>query len=231
MDDYFDVLTRCPLFGGVDAEDIRAMLQCMNARTVTVRRGQTVFSEDSPAEYVGIVLSGQVVVARDDFYGNRAIQGVVEPGDLFGETFACAGLGRLPVSVEAAQDGAVMLIRLRGITETCVNACRFHNRVVLNLMRILARKNLQLNQKLQITSRRTTREKLMAYLLAQAKQAQSNRFTIPFDRQGLADFLGVDRSALSAEIGKLRREGIIESERSSFRLLNARGNPAFTDNE
>ena len=107
------------------------------------------------------------------------------------------------------------------ITQTCSSACEFHNRVVLNLLRVMAAKNLQLNQKLEITSRRTTREKLLAYLLAQAKREGSDAFTIPFDRQGLADYLGVDRSALSAEIGKLRREGVIESERSAFRLLNA----------
>ena len=89
----------------------------------------------------------------------------------------------------------------------------------MNLLRAMAARNLQLNRKLEITSRRTTREKLMAYLMAQAKRGGSDAFTIPFDRQGLADFLGVDRSALSAEIGKLRREGVIESERSAFRLL------------
>jgi CRP-like cAMP-binding protein len=111
------------------------------------------------------------------------------------------------------------LIRLKRIIETCPSACGFHNRVVLNLLKVLAAKNLLLNRKLEIISRRTTREKLLAYLSFQARAAGSNHFAIPFDRQGLADYLGVDRSALSAEIGKLRREGVLESDRSVFTLL------------
>ena len=214
-----EALAGCPLFAGIREADMLAMLDCMQARSVAVDRGERVFREDSPAEYVGILLEGAAQVCREDFYGNRAIQAALRPGDLFGETFACAGVRRLPVSVEAVQPSRVLLIKLDRIIETCPSACGFHNRVVLNLLRVLAEKNLQLNQKLEITSRRTTREKLMAYLMAQAKRGGSDAFTIPFDRQGLADFLGVDRSALSAEIGKLRREGVIESERSAFRLL------------
>lgn len=219
MPDNFDVLAACPLFEGVSRQDMEAMLQCLQARAIDVPKGGTVFRADGPAEYVGILISGGVQVLRDDFDGNRAIQAAIQPGELFGETFACAGVGRLPVSVEADQPSRVLLIRLRQIIETCPSACSFHNRVVLNLLKVLAAKNLMLNRKLEITSRRTTREKLMAYLSAQARAAGSDHFVIPFDRQGLADYLGVDRSALSAEIGKLRREGIIESDRSAFTLL------------
>lgn len=219
MSDDFEILLRCPLFEGIGPKDARAMLGCLGARTVEAARGASIFLEGSPAEYVGIVLSGAAQVLRDDFYGNRAIQAVLQPGELFGETFACAGLDRLPVAVEAAQPSRILLIRLRRITETCSNACEFHNRMVMNLLRAIAGKNLMLNAKIEITSRRTTREKLMAYLLNQAKRAGGSTFTIPLDRQGLADYLGVERSALSAEIGKLRREGVIESERSTFRLI------------
>lgn len=219
MPDEFDALAACPLFDGVSRQDMKAMLQCMQARTVDVPKGGTVFRADEPAEHVGILLSGGVRVLRDDYDGNRAIQAAIRPGELFGETFACAGVGRLPVSVEADRPSRALLIQLRRIIETCPSACGFHNRVVLNLLKVLAAKNLMLNGKLDITSRRTTREKLLAYLASQARQAGSNRFVIPFDRQGLADYLGVDRSALSAQIGKLRREGVIESERSAFTLL------------
>jgi CRP-like cAMP-binding protein len=198
---------------------MEAMLQCRQARIIDVPKGGAVFRVDGPAEYVGILLCGGVRVFRDDFDGNRAIQATIQPGELFGETFACAGVGHLPVSVEADRSSRVLLIRLKRIIETCPSACGFHNRVVLNLLKVLAAKNLLLNRKLEIVSRRTTREKLMAYLSFQARAAGSNHFAIPFDRQGLADYLGVDRSALSAEIGKLRREGVIESARSAFTLL------------
>lgn len=219
MPDNSEVLAACPLFEGVSRQDMEAMLQCMQARIIDVPKGEAVFRVDGPAEYVGILLSGGVQVFRDDFDGNRAIQATIQPGELFGETFACAGVARLPVSVEADQSSRVLLIRLKRIIETCPSACGFHNRVVLNLLKVLAAKNLLLNRKLEIVSRRTTREKLMTYLSFQARAAGSNHFAIPFDRQGLADYLGVDRSALSAEIGKLRREGVLESDRSAFTLL------------
>lgn len=219
MDRDFAALAACPLFDGVSEEDARALLDCVEARVVTAERGEAVFLEGSPAEHVGVLLEGAVQVQRHDFDGNRIVRAAVRPGELFGETFACAGVRRLPVSVAATQDSRVLLIRLERLMSPCGRACPFHSRVVLNLLRVMADKNLQLNQKLEITSRKTTREKLLAYLRAQARAAGSATFIIPFDRQGLADYLGVDRSALSTEIGRLRREGVLESDRSAFKLL------------
>lgn len=219
MRDDYEVLARCPLFEGVDRADIQSMLGCMGARVTEFGKGELLLAQDDPAEYVGILLEGAARVQRDDFYGNRAVRAALQPGDLFGETFACAGVERLPVSVEATQPGRALLMRLNRVIKTCPSACAFHNRVVLNMLRVMAAKNLQLSQKLEITSQRTTREKLLAYLEGQARRSGGASFTIPFDRQGLADYLGVDRSALSAEISKLRREGVLESEKSAFRLL------------
>ena len=219
MDEFIEVLQKCRLFEGVRKDDLKAMLGCLGGRVVRFERGETVLPLDSKAEYVGIVLLGAVQVVRDDFYGNRTIQARVEPAGMFGEAFACAGVERLPVGVEGVTSGSALLVRLGRITQTCSNACEFHNRMVMNLLGAMAVKNLQLNRKLEITSQRTTRDKLMAYLMSQARQARSSSFTIPFDRQGLADYLCVERSALSAEIGKLRREGILESDRSNFTLL------------
>lgn len=219
MADFIEVLQTCALFDGINARDLKAMLGCLGGRVRDFDRGEAIFRAESRAEHVGIVLSGEAQVVMDDFYGNRTIQTRVEPGDMFGEAFACAGVERLPVTVEGVQPGQVMVIRLKRVTETCSNACEFHNRMVMNLLKAMAEKNLLLNRKLEITSRRTTREKLMAYLMAQARQANSNRFTIPFDRQALADYLCVERSALSAEIGRLRREGVLESDKSNFTLL------------
>jgi CRP-like cAMP-binding protein len=140
-------------------------------------------------------------------------------GELFGESHAFSREGTLPVSITATTDCRILLIDSRRVTTCCSNACEFHNRVIFNLLRLTASKNQLLHQKLQITARRTTREKLLAYLAFQAKQLGSSEFTIPYDRQALADFLEVDRSGLSAEIGKLRREGVLECRKNSFRLL------------
>ena len=222
MEKYFDVLCKCPLFDGMDQAELSQLLGCLGARVMEAQKKQAVFTEGDPAEFVGIVLSGGVQVVRDDYYGRRSIVAAVGPAELFGEAFACAAVQELPVSVIAFQDSEILLLNCRRILTSCPNACAFHARLVGNLLRVVAGKNLLLNQKLDLVSRRTTREKLMAYLLAQAKKHGSNEFMIPYDRQSLADYLEVDRSAMSAEISRLRREGILETDRSWFRLLDAR---------
>lgn len=219
MKEYNSILERSPLFDGIRMEDLSAMLGCIGGRTVWARKGQPIFREGDPANCVGMVLSGAVRLIREDYYGNRSIVAHIGPAELFGETYACAGIASLPVSVVADEDSTVLLMNCRRITTTCSSACEFHNRIIFNLLRLVAEKNLVYDQKIQVTSRRTTREKLMAYLLNQAKLQGSNSFSIPYDRQELADYLEVDRSGLSSEISKLRKEGILESERNRFKLL------------
>lgn len=213
------VLLDCPLFEGIAPGDIPGMLGCLGGRVVPIKRGQVILREGDSALAVGIVLEGAVQLIREDYYGNRSIVGHIGPTQLFGETYAYARAKSLPVSVVADADGSVLMIDSRRVTSCCSNVCEFHNRMIANMLHLVAAKNLMLHQKIDVTSKRTTREKLMAYLLGQAKQQGSNRFSIPFDRQALADYLEVDRSGLSAEIGKLRKEGVLESEKNTFTLL------------
>ena len=219
MQEFFDVLQVCPLFTGIDRLDWEGMLACLGAHVTRAKKNQVILSEGDPAKYVGIVLSGSVQIVKVDYYGNRSIVARAEPGELFAESFACAGAAELPVSAVADTETAVMLIDCKRILTSCSNACAFHTRMIHNLLRVVALKNLQLNQKIEVTAKRTTREKLMAYLVSQAKQQGTDSFQIPFDRQALADYLQVERSAMSAELGKLRREGVLESKKNQFRLL------------
>ena len=219
MKELYSTLLECPLFDGINAQDLTGMLGCLGARSIQAKKGQSIFREGDVAIFVGIVLTGSVQLQREDYYGNRSILAHIGPTQLFGESYAFSGAQALPVSVVADEDSEVLLLDSRRIGTCCSNACDFHNRVIYNLLRLVATKNLVLHQKIQITSKRTTREKLMAYLLSQAKVKNSNAFTIPYDRQGLADYLEVDRSGLSAEISKLRKEGIIQGEKNSFHLL------------
>ena len=219
MKQYNSVLTQCPLFDGIQAEDLQSMMGCIGGKVIFVSKGQHVFYEGDPATHVGLVLTGAVRMIREDFYGNRSIVAHIGPSGLFGETYACAEVPALPISIVADADSDVLLMDCRRITVSCSNACEFHNRIIFNLLKLVAEKNLVFDQKIHVTSKRTTREKLMTYLLNQAKLQGSNSFTIPYDRQELADYLEVDRSGLSAEISKLRKEGILESEKSSFTLL------------
>ena len=219
MKDLYAALAECPLFEGIDTVDLQSMLGCLGANTVSVKKGQALFREGDSTIYIGIVLSGSGQIIREDYYGNRSIMAHIGPKQLFGESYAFSGAPTLPVSIIADEDTNVLLLDSRRVSTCCSSACAFHNQVIYNLLRLVAQNNLLLHQKIQITSKRTTREKLMAYLLSQAKRQGSNAFTIPYDRQELADYLEVDRSGLSAEISKLRREGILECEKSDFRLL------------
>lgn len=219
MKDFFDILRECPLFDRIGDESLKEMLGCLNAKERSYKKGDVVFAEGDKAKYLGIVLEGSVQLVRVDYYGNRSILTNIEPPQLFGEAFACAGLKSLPVDAVAAADTKILLLDAQRIARPCGNACPCHGQTILNLLHIVAKKNLVLHQKIEITSKRSTREKLMTYLLLQAKNAKSHTFTVPYDRQELADYLEVDRSGLSAEISKLRNEKVLECRRSTFTLL------------
>ena len=216
MEKYFKILRKCPLFAGVSEDELVTALDVLDAKVRRFGRRETVLSEGEPPRFIGIVLSGAVQIVRMDYYGNRSIVTNIEPSEMFGESFAWAGIKSMPVSVVANDGAEIVMIdhkKLTGGTD------ELSAKLTYNLIRILAAKNVYFNQKLEITSKRTTREKLMAYLMWQAKRNNRSSFTIPFDRQELADYLEVERSGLSMEISKLRREGVIKSERSWFELL------------
>ena len=219
MEAYYEILSQCPLFAGISREEMPEILDCLDKRVVEVSKGDPVFLEGEPARYVGVVLSGGVQIVRDDYYGNRSVLTMVAPGGMFAEAFVCAGLDALPVSAFAVQSSAVLLLDCSRVMTGC--DCLFHSRLVYNLLRGMARKNLALTEKIRFMSRKTTREKLMEFLLDQAKRRGSAEFTIPYDRQALADYLGVERSAMSAEIGKLKKAGLIETSGAWFRVTAA----------
>ena len=219
MKKYFEVLRKCSLFSGIADEDLIAILGCLRARVEKFWKRDTVISEGEAAVSVGIVLSGSVRIVQDDYYGNRSIVSQLLPSELFGESFACAGIRSMPVSIIANDNCEIMFIDCERILHSCSNACSFHRQLIFNLMKDLASKNIAFHQKIEVTSKRSTREKLMAYLLIQAKETGRRSFDIPYDRQALADYLGVERSGLSAEISKMKREGILKSEKNRFELL------------
>ena len=218
MEKFFDVLKTVTLFSDIEIQDIKSLLSCLSAKIEHFKAKEAIFLAGNKAEYVGIVLSGKVQIVKEDFYGNRNILDSAGKGQLFGEALACADLKILPVSVFSVEDCEIMLIDYRKIITTCSKACIFHSKLIYNMLHIISTKNIILNQKIEFISKRTTKEKLLAYLSSEAKKAGSNSFTIPFNRQELADFLSVDRSAMSAELCKLRDNGVVEFDKSKFVL-------------
>ena len=219
MKKYFEVLRKCPLFNQIEDESLVRALGCLGAKEKSYKKGDTVLAEGQEAKYFGIVLKGSVQLERVDYYGNRSILTSIEPSQLFGEAFACAGIKSLPIDIIAAEDTDILFIDVKRAASSCEGVCAFHAQLIINLLNIVAKKNLVLHQKIEITSKHSTREKLMTYLFLQEKNTGSRTFTIPYNRQELADYLGVERSGLSAEISKLRNEKVLECKRSTFTLL------------
>lgn len=219
MEKYLEILKTVSLFKDIEKSEIQSLLSCLSAVIINYDKKQAVFLEGESVDKVGIVLSGQVQVVKEDFYGNRNIVAVLNEGELFGETFVCSDIKTLSVSVFCVTESVIMFIDYRKLITTCSNACSFHNKLILNMLRIVANKNLLLNQKIEFTSKRTTREKLLAYLSAEAKKAGSSSFSIPMNRQELADYLSVERSAMSAELSKLRDDKVLRFNKNNFTLI------------
>ena len=218
MKNYFSILSQCALFQGISQEELQEMMGCLGAKLISLAKGSPVFLEGDPAQFVGIVLSGGVQVVRDDYYGNRSVLSILQPGDSFGEAFSCAGLENMPVSVLAVKDSEVLLLNCQRVLTLCSHTCHFHSLLIQNILQGLAQKNLAFTQKIRYMSQKTTRDKLLTYLLDQAKQQGSAEFVIPCDRQTLADYLGVERTAMSAELSKLKKSGQLDTKGYWFRL-------------
>ncbi len=214
-----DVLKKCPLCAGIADDELGALLDCLRAAPKSYAKDDFVFLAGERAGAMGIVLSGVLHIVQEDFWGRRAILARLPPGELFGEAFACAGLERLPVSVLAAEAAEILLLDYGKIIAPCARNCSFHARIINNMLRILARKNVMLVQKIEHLTRRSTREKLLSYLSGRARETGQNSFAIPFNRQELADYLAVDRSAMSNELSKMRDEGILDFSRNEFELF------------
>ena len=219
MKNIVELLIKMPLFQGIGSKEMDALVACLSCRERKYDKGEIIFRAGDPPRYLGIVLEGSVRVFREDLLGNRTILGEFGQGDLFGETFALAKAESLPVTVMATQLSQALLIEGWRITGTCTHCCGFHTRLIENMMAILAKKNMLMSETMEVLSKRSTRDKLLNYLSGQSQRAGSLTFAIPFNRQELADYLCVDRSAMSSELSKLQKEGILSCDRSSFTLL------------
>ncbi len=217
---FLSLIEKTPLFHQISASGISRMLECLDASIRDFKQQEYIFFAGNPALRVGLVLQGSVQITRDDVFGNRIILSTLAPGDLFGETFACAGVETLPVHAVAVSNCKILLMDYRKMIHTCPSACGFHHQIIENMLHIIAMKNLFLNQMVEIVSARTTREKLLIFLMAQAGRVGSVSFEIPFNRQELADYLSVDRSAMSTELGRMRDDGLLRFHKNHFELLN-----------
>lgn len=219
FDKYMDTLQKNPLFNGITTTDIPLLLSRLQVSLKSYPQKTYVKYSGEPADFIGIVLTGEIHIIQDDYYGNRSITASIIENELFGEAFACANTKHLPVDIIAADDCTILFLNSNSLLSSCDGNCEFHHKLINNLLNIIAVKNMMLNQKLTYSAHKTTKEKLLAYLNDMAKQNTSNEFTIPFNRQQLADYLGIERSAMSTELNKLAKAGILETQRNHFKLI------------
>ena len=206
------------LFRGLNEEEIKSLLLCLNASRRSYKKGETILSEGSSTENIGIVLSGMALISCCDIWGNNSILGNVSPGSVFAEVYACIPGQPMLVSVSAAEDTEILFMNAGRILTTCANTCPFHSRLAQNLLFVCAKKSLSLSQRMLHTSPKSIRGRLMSYFSECAKRSGGSYFNITYNRQQLADYLNVDRSTMCNELSKMQRDGLIEYEKNKILL-------------
>jgi len=215
----FELSKNCQLFLGMQVEEINQILLCLNAYEKQYKKNEVIARQGEIISSIGIVISGSLHIINDDFWGNRTIITEIHNGQLFAEAYACSLNEPLEVAIIATEKTTVLHLYLNDLLKTCHKQCPFHYRLLENLLSILATKNLLLTRKMEHITKRTTREKILSYLSETSSKLGTSSFTISFNRQQLADFLSVDRSAMSKELGKMQKEGIISIDKKRFHLL------------
>jgi CRP-like cAMP-binding protein len=223
---FLTILRKSGLFDGCKDNEIDHFLTCLNAKRKKITKNSFVFLRGNKFRSVGIVLSGALHIIEDDYWGNRTITAHLVQGDSFAAAFVCADLQAMPVSVMACEDAEIILFDFDKMVTLCEKPCGFHTQVIKNLLSVMAQKSVTLLKKIHYVTQRTTREKLLSYLSDMAftnqehnpPQSLNSTFEIPFNRNELADYLAVERSAMSAMLCRMRDEGIISFQKNHFTL-------------
>ena len=220
MEQYLFVLRNSPFFQGITEAEILSVLHCVEATVVRKKKDEWIFRVGDSTQTMGLVLSGSVLSVQEDLWGHRNILAKILPGDFFGESYAATPGSVLNISVVAQEDVEILLLNINRLMTVCHNTCTHHNRLIRNLVSVLAGKVLQRDSKIIHISKRSTREKLLSYLSSESIRQGKLAFDIPYDRQQLADYLSVERAAMSAELSKLKKEGILDTHKNYFILYN-----------
>ena len=220
MEKYLPILRSCPFFAGLEDSEILSVLHCVSAYVARKDKGEYILRAGDSTEVMGLVLSGSALIIQEDIWGHRNLLSRCLPGDFFGEPYAAKPGSELNISVEAEKDCEILFLNVKRLLSTCTSACDQHQKLIRNLVSVLANKILIFNEKITYISKRTTRDKLLSYLSAESQRRGTLSFDIAFDRQQLADYLCVDRAAMSAELSKLQKDGLLRTNRKHFELFS-----------
>jgi len=212
--------TNYPLFKGVNQNSINIIMNCFKSVEKEYKKGMYIWHAGDEANYVGLVIKGQVNIVKDDISGDRVIISTVYNPMMFGESYAIAKISEYPVSVQAATDSKIVLIDIEKLMTPCSIGCSFHNKVIKNLVEIIAKKNMKLNNRIECITKKTIKRKLIFYLMDEMKMNENDEIQIPYNRNELSDYLNVNRSALSRVLSKLEEDGILIFNKNKFKILN-----------
>lgn len=215
---WMGVLLKCPLFKGMQPDQLKSVLSCLKPKVGSYARNECVAVVGEKITGMGIVLSGDVVVSSENIAGNRTIIAVDGPGEMFGEMAAFSGSDLWPSTVMARSSCEVMFLPAEKIVNSCESACASHRMMISNMLRIISNKALALHRKVEYLAIKSMREKISTYLLEQYKRVGKTTFILPLKRNELADFLNVSRPSLSREMSRLMEEGIIDFHRASIKI-------------
>ncbi len=215
-----EIILKSKIFKNIEENEVDLLLKCINNYRKTFKKGEIILREGEKTEYMGIVITGSVVVERADLWGNNTVLGVISPGGIFAETYSILNDEPLMINVYANEKSEILFLRTNEIFKTCEKSCNFHDQLILNLIRIASFKNLNLSRKIIHTGPKTIRGKLLSFFSEWVKKENSLSFSIPYNRQQLADYLSVDRSAMSNELSKMQKEGILEFKKNKFKIID-----------
>lgn len=212
------LLEQTLLFRGMRPEEIAQAQAALHAREKTYKKDEAILLAGTPTAWMGMITRGGATIESTDLWGNRTILSHVGRGQCFAETYAFLTEETVPVDVIASEDSTVLFFKI-GSLQAADGAEAWGRKLIVNLLTISAHKNLALSARSFHTASKHVRGRIMAYLNTVSLQKRAKSFAIPFDRQQLADYLNVERTALSKELGRMRREGLVECRKNQFRLL------------
>lgn len=224
MNTYVSALCQSPLCTGMAPDEIAALWNDLRSHRRQYRRGEFIFFAGQEIRQLAVMLSGTVHLVQEDYWGNRNILAQIRSGAMFAEAFACLPHCRSTVDALAVDDVELIAIDAASILSGRTVPESVQVKAAANLLAILAERNVMLTEKIRYLSQRSTRQKLMFYLSDEAARQGSPSFVLPFNRQELADYLSVDRSAMSAELSRMKKEGLLEYEKNHF-VLHALSSP------
>ena len=216
----YSFLSKTNIFSGITVNEIKSLIKCINAIEKIYEKDDIILHAGNSCECMGLVISGSVNIIANYYWGGSNIFGHVTAGRIFAEAYSLLSGNELLCDVSAAEKTSVLFMNTKKILAVCKNACPSHILLMQNLIKISAQKNLSLSSRMMHTASKRIRDRLLSYLSEQAFLSGSNQFTVPFSRQQLADYLGTERSALSGELSKMRRDGLIDYNKNRFVLLN-----------